>query len=274
MPRLLRIALSANLAAFSTFGSLAAQVQTDFSRFPLTLGVHLVTGCARGGASAPMAVPGTSKEYCLQPSAVIDQTDVTSAAFDQQAYDKSAIKLTLKTEAAQRLGEVTRKNIGNQVGVVLNGELVSVATIAAQSQQVWIGGLGPNRAAAIIKAFQQGEVAKISAPALPSGRSDSRKDEAPGVSGVGVGISPPFLIKKQNPEYTPRARAAKIEGRVVLDVLIEEDGRAGDVKIVRALDPDLDAKAIECVRSWRFRPAMKDGKPVPVRATLDVAFHL
>ena len=67
-------------------------------------------------------------------------------------------------------------------------------------------------------------------------------------------------IRKQEPEYTPQARAAKIEGDVVLDVVIMPDGTPDSLKIVRALDPDLDAKAIECVRSWRFRPALKENR--------------
>ena len=59
----------------------------------------------------------------------------------------------------------------------------------------------------------------------------------------------------------------------MLDVVIMPDGTPDSLKIVRGLDPDLDAKAIECVRSWRFRPALKEGKPIPVRVSIVVAFH-
>jgi TonB family protein len=111
-------------------------------------------------------------------------------------------------------------------------------------------------------------------PALPPGRTDSIQYDAQGVYRVGNGVSAPLLIRKQEPEYTARARAAKIEGSVVLDVVIMPDGTPDSLKIIRGLDPDLDAKAIECGRSWRFRPALKDGEPVPVRVSIVVNFHL
>jgi TonB family protein len=72
---------------------------------------------------------------------------------------------------------------------------------------------------------------------------------------VGNGVTPPIPIRRQKPEYTPRARAAEIQGTVVLDVVIMSDGTPDNIKVVQALDPDLDAKAIECARSWHFGPA-------------------
>jgi TonB family protein len=221
-----------------------------------------------------MQLPGSSNTYCLQASTIVDQRDVASAGFDQNAYDKSTIKLSLKDDAALRLRDVTGKSIGSQIGVVINGQLVSVAGIRDRVEQLWIGGLPRNTAESVIQVFQRGQAAKTPPPALPQGKTDSIQYDAQGVYRVGNGVSAPVLIRKQEPDYTPRARAAKIEGDVVLDVVIMPDGTPDSLKIVRALDPDLDAKAIECVRSWRFRPALKDGKPVPIRVSIVVAFHL
>jgi len=101
-----------------------------------------------------MQLEGTLKKYCLQRSAIVDQKDIASAAFDKYAYDKSTIKLTLQPDAARRLKDATRKNIGLEVGVVLSGRLVSVAMIAAETGQVWVAGLPQGTARSVVEAFQ------------------------------------------------------------------------------------------------------------------------
>jgi periplasmic protein TonB len=102
--------------------------------------------------------------------------------------------------------------------------------------------------------------------ALQSGR----KTYKPGEDGV----TEPVPIHKVDPEYTPEAKAAKIEGAVLLSVVIETDGKVYDVRVVRGLDPGLDANAVAAVSAWRFRPAEKSGKPVAVRAKVDMNFRL
>jgi TonB family protein len=52
------------------------------------------------------------------------------------------------------------------------------------------------------------------------------------------------------------------------------DNQAHDIVIQRGLGFGLDENAIECVREWRFEPGMKDGEPVPVKATIEVNFKL
>jgi TonB family protein len=260
-----------NLATLGALGSVSGQ---EFSNSALTLGVHLVTMCGSEGASAAMQLAGSSNTYCLKTSTIVDQRDVASAGFDQYADDKSTIKLVLQSDAAQRFRELTIQSMGLQVGVVINGQLVSVAKIVGPSAQVWIAGLPQNTAESVIQVFQSGRAAKTSPPGLPSGRTDSIQPDAQGVYRIGNGVTPPIPIRQQDPEYTPRARAAKIQGIVVLEVVIMTDGTPDNIRVVLALDPDLDAKAIECARSWRFRPALRDGKPVPVRVSIQLTFHL
>lgn len=67
---------------------------------------------------------------------------------------------------------------------------------------------------------------------------------------------------KTDIEYTEEARAAGIEGRLVLKVTVDADGNVTDVKVVNSVDPALDAAAIQTVKTWRFKPAMACGKPV------------
>lgn len=65
--------------------------------------------------------------------------------------------------------------------------------------------------------------------------------------------------------YTEEARTAAVEGTVVLDIVVREDGRVGEVHVVSGLAHGLTEAAIAAAKSCRFSPGEKDGKPVPVR---------
>ena len=88
-------------------------------------------------------------------------------------------------------------------------------------------------------------------------------------------VTPPRLIHSVDPEYDKASRKKRVQGTVVLAVLVTESGEPQDPKIVTSLNPALDEKAIEAVSRWRFAPATtKDGKPVAVQVRVEVNFHL
>jgi TonB family protein len=95
-----------------------------------------------------------------------------------------------------------------------------------------------------------------------------------GVYRIGGGVSAPRLSFKVEPRYSDAARQAKVQGTVVLYVVVGEDGVPRDMKVLRSLEPSLDRNAIEAVQQWRFNPGLKDGKPVAVQATIEVNFRL
>jgi TonB family protein len=84
----------------------------------------------------------------------------------------------------------------------------------------------------------------------------------------------PVVISRTEPEYSDQARNAKWQGAVLLRVMVDETGVPQDIQVVRALGLGLDQKAIEAVQKWRFKPGMKDGKPVAVSANIEVNFRL
>jgi periplasmic protein TonB len=91
---------------------------------------------------------------------------------------------------------------------------------------------------------------------------------------VGGGVSAPKVIYQPDPEYSEEARKAKFSGTCVLWLVVGPDGRPRDIRVSRTLGLGLDEKAIEAVKSWRFEPAMKDGKPVSVMINVEVSFRL
>jgi periplasmic protein TonB len=91
---------------------------------------------------------------------------------------------------------------------------------------------------------------------------------------VGGGVSAPKAVYSPDPEYSEEARKAKFTGTCVLWLVVGPDGRPRDIRIARSLGLGLDEKAIEAVKSWKFEPAMKDGKPVAVQINVEVSFRL
>ena len=95
-----------------------------------------------------------------------------------------------------------------------------------------------------------------------------------GLYQVGNGVSPPKAIFAPEAEFSDEARRAKYEGTVVVSVIVDAQGNPQDVHVVRTLGMGLDEKAMEAVEKWKFRPGMKGGQPVNVRATIEVNFRL
>jgi TonB family protein len=95
-----------------------------------------------------------------------------------------------------------------------------------------------------------------------------------GVYSVGNGTSPPTVLTKVDPDYSEQARNAKYSGSVMLSIVVNTDGRADNIKVIKSAGMGLDEKAIEAVQQWVFQPGMNHGVPVNVRAQIEVNFRL
>jgi periplasmic protein TonB len=96
-----------------------------------------------------------------------------------------------------------------------------------------------------------------------------------GVYQIGGGISAPIPIFQPEAEFSDEARRAKYQGVCLISMIVDANGMPQNPRVVRALGMGLDEKALEAVRKYRFKPAMKDGKtPVPVMVTVEVNFRL
>ena len=87
-------------------------------------------------------------------------------------------------------------------------------------------------------------------------------------------VDPPKAIYDPDPDYTEAAREKRLEGTTVLSVVVNEQGFPEILEITRGLGEGLDIQALAAVANWRFKPAVKDGKPVAVQVTVEVKFHL
>ena len=93
----------------------------------------------------------------------------------------------------------------------------------------------------------------------------------PGTGGVGY----PSCIYCPEPQYSEDARKAKYQGTVVLQVVITPDGRATNIEVVKGPGLGLEEKALESVRTWRFKAAVgPNGRPVATVTLLEITFRL
>ena len=90
---------------------------------------------------------------------------------------------------------------------------------------------------------------------------------------VGGVIAAPKRLVGVPPRYPDDAAQAKVQGAVVLDVVVDAEGVPSDVQVAKGV-PMLDAAAIEAVRQWRYEPTLMNGVPVPIAMTVTVNFTL
>jgi protein TonB len=90
----------------------------------------------------------------------------------------------------------------------------------------------------------------------------------------GSGIEPPSLLHEVKPDYTEEARRRGVEGDVVMEIVVEANGRVGQVRVLQGLGYGLDERAIAAVRQWRFSPATRRGAAVSVMVEVAMEFKL
>ncbi|MFZ0805982.1 MAG: energy transducer TonB [Candidatus Sulfotelmatobacter sp.] len=85
--------------------------------------------------------------------------------------------------------------------------------------------------------------------------------------------TPPRVVSKP-PSTFSRPAGTNKKGICVLSVIVEPDGRASHIRVMKGLDIDLDEEAIHEVKMWKFKPATLNGKAVAVQIAVEVAFNI
>jgi protein TonB len=84
-------------------------------------------------------------------------------------------------------------------------------------------------------------------------------------------VTPPRVTKQVSPVHPPKG--FRISGTVLLSVVIGSQGEPKEAKVLRSLEKDIDQSAIDAVMKWQFSPAIKDGKPITTRVSIEIRFH-
>lgn len=115
----------------------------------------------------------------------------------------------------------------------------------------------------------------------PESRAATSSPKAPLVSvdtgkpyEVGGTISAPVPIFQPDPKITDYAKRNRIKGDCVIGAVIDADGIPQDLRVVKSLEPGLDRMSAETLKTWRFKPALRDGKtPVAAEVTFVVSIN-
>jgi TonB family protein len=205
----------------------------------------------------PWRIVGSTFRFPVNRPPVVKPTlsRYTSPQADVCAKDLVYVPVTLTVDKDGKPNDV-------QVGAAIDGSIGKAAIIAVQSWQFrpgTVGGQAETSSGTILL-----ECRDPGAPIATEG----------GISRVGGGVSQPAVIFKIDPDYSEEARKAKLSGSVMLSVVVDTEGRARNIRVVKSLGMGLDEEAIIAVNQWRFRSGMKGGQPVNVRATIEVNFRL
>ena len=91
---------------------------------------------------------------------------------------------------------------------------------------------------------------------------------------AGESASAPKLLHKTDPQYTPQANRAGVQGTVVLAVRVDESGKVAESTVLSPIGFGLEDRARQCVAQWRFQPALENGRAVSAWTTVEVNFRL
>jgi protein TonB len=144
-----------------------------------------------------------------------------------------------------------------------NEVLPEPASVDIQDEDT--GFVAGDLAAGIIDAVEDGPVAPPPPPPPPPApRAPLR---------IGGEIKPPKLLYRVEPVYPSIAVSAKVQGVVILEATIDEEGSVSDLRVLRS-EPLLEKAAIEAVKQWRYAPVLLNGHPEKCVLTVVVSFRL
>lgn len=120
------------------------------------------------------------------------------------------------------------------------------------------------------------------------GKTSNSAQVAPdsnGIYRVGNGVTQPRALQSANPQYTEEASKKKIIGTCVMEFVVDTNGIPRDIRVTKSISEGLkpklkkiaeglDRNAVEAVTRYRFAPAEYQGKPVPVRSSVEVTFNV
>jgi protein TonB len=91
---------------------------------------------------------------------------------------------------------------------------------------------------------------------------------------VGGQIQAPTLIHRVEPYYPPTAVDARLQGLVILEAIVDRDGKVAEVKVLRSASPLLDREAVLAVKQWRYSPLVLNGQRERFVLTVMLSFNL
>lgn len=287
--------IMAVMPAASGYAQAAQAAQSSAAKTDkVTTNFTTLVGFPGGGeraAAAALLVPGTAIPLDTpgQPSAAAQQTLREKSLTFAQAVDKlwstfrldPARRLQSSTYRAAETGRTLDLPLVEGTGLRISATLISFNASTATFRVVFRQGesiladstvpaaRGGRAVVGAVDGDNAPYVFLVIAPELPEAISKSMPEAKQ------LGITSPEVVQKVNPLYPEEAMKQKIAGTVILEAVIDVEGKVLDVRIVDDPHPLLSSAAAEALRQWTFTPAHReDGKPVSVRMSITFNFKL
>ena len=110
-------------------------------------------------------------------------------------------------------------------------------------------------------------------PAMPAFPQDTPRADGPPYR-VGGEVTRPEVLSSTKPAYTELARKSRVVGTVIVEAVIDEQGDVTGARVLKGLPLGLSEAAVEAIKTWKFKPATREGLPVPVYYVLTVNFQI
>jgi protein TonB len=109
---------------------------------------------------------------------------------------------------------------------------------------------------------------------LPDGPPATAEAPAAKIYQVVGDVKAPVVLKRVAPTYPEMARRARLNGFVILECIIDQNGRIRDARVLRSSSLAFEQPALDAIQKWEFSPGSLDGKPVNVQFDLTVNFRV
>jgi TonB family protein len=207
---------------------------------------------------APLMLTVAVAACSSPPTAEMDAARASLATATSAGADKYASESLKAAEAAQAaLDAELKTQEANWVKSYDRARELAVATKAAADKAATDAVGGRERAAATAARDKAAAAARAKLTRAPVR--------------VGGQIKPPVKIKDVTPVYPAIAQSARVQGEVVIEATVGEDGQVVDARVVKSI-PLLDQAALDAVRQWQYQPSLLNGVPTPVVISVTVNF--
>jgi TonB family protein len=172
------------------------------------------------------------------------------------------------------LKDLDNSEILRKIGAALNVDALVIGTVTPTPQGISLN--------VLVRGTQDSNLQIWASKSLPKSEfaarigAQSSEDTAlhPVLAGVN-GVGAPKCEHCPQPDYSDDLRKKKIEGTVLLSIIVTPEGHPTGIVVIKAPTDVLAQKAVEAVRSWRLKPAMgPDGTAVAARVQVEITFHL
>ena len=236
---------------------------------------------AEPGLAAPEMLPVHVKDLATGQCKDMDGVVRLSAIVDTQGIpvDISFLRplgndldrTALRIMSVDRFRPATRDGI--PVAVVISDEIrifaciVKIANDAGGSRVALQLRTNPDQEINLQKA--QGKEATLK---FVDSRSQPLSNNDTDLSKLGRAVTPPVILHQAQAEFSDEARKKQINGACLVSLVVDAQGMPRDLRIEKSIDPVLDRNALIAISEYRFKPASKDGIPVPVKIEIEVGF--